>query len=225
MPQTTPHDDRADRAGEREEMARRHLAARGIRDPRVLDAMRRVPRERFLPARLAGEAYADHPLPIAGGQTISQPYIVALTAEAGRLGAGDRVLDVGTGSGYAAAVYAELAGEVWSVERIPALAETARGALGAAGYGRVRVVTGDGTLGLPEHAPYDAILAAAAGPEVPEPWIEQLADGGRIVMPVEREAGWQQLVRVTRDGDIVREEALGAVRFVPLYGEHGFPHR
>jgi protein-L-isoaspartate(D-aspartate) O-methyltransferase len=198
-----------------------HIRARGIRDARVLEAMAAVPRERFLPASVAADAYADSPLPIGHGQTISQPYIVALTAEAARIGPGDRVLDVGTGSGYAAAVYAAMGAEVWSVEYVPALAEQAAAALRSAGYGAVRVITGDGTLGLPEHAPFDAIVAAAAGPEIPDPWIRQLADGGRIVMPLERRLGWQQLVRVTRRGDDTAIDDLGAVRFVPLRGEHG----
>ncbi|QTX06129.1 protein-L-isoaspartate(D-aspartate) O-methyltransferase [Agromyces archimandritae] len=197
------------------------IEARGIRDPAVIAAMRSVPREAFVPASIAGEAYADHPLPIGSGQTISQPYIVALTAEAARLTAGDRVLDVGTGSGYAAAVYAHIAREVVSVEVVPELADRARAALAAAGVGNVRVVTGDGTLGVPENAPYDAILAAAAGPGIPEPWIGQLAQGGRIVMPLERGDGWQQLVRATLGDDGLEVAELGGVRFVPLIGEHG----
>lgn len=215
--------DRAgrDRAAERELMLEWHIRARGIRDARVLEAMAAVPRERFLPASVAADAYADSPLPIGHGQTISQPYIVALTAEAARIGPGDRVLDIGTGSGYAAAVYAAMGAEVWSVEYVPALAEQAAAALQSAGYGAVRVITGDGTLGLPDHAPFDAIVAAAAGPEIPDPWIRQLADGGRIVMPLERRLGWQQLVRVTRRGDDTAIDDLGAVRFVPLRGEHG----
>lgn len=198
-----------------------HLEARGIRDRRVLEAMAHVPRELFVPAAAAAEAYADSPLAIGHGQTISQPYIVALTAEAARIGPGDRVLEVGTGSGYAAAVYAAMGAEVWSIEYVPELAQDARRALTAAGFASVGVVTGDGTLGLPERAPFDAILAAAAGPDIPGPWIEQLTDGGRIVMPLERHAGWQQLVRVTRLGDDVTMDDLGAVRFVPLRGAHG----
>lgn len=205
----------------REEMLEWHLEARGIRDRRVLDAMARVPRELFVPSRLAADAYADSPLSIGHGQTISQPYIVALTAEAGRIRPGDRVLDVGTGSGYAAAVYAAMGADVWSIEYVPELAQQARAALAAADLDGVRVTTGDGTLGLPAEAPFDAILAAAAGPEIPSPWLEQLADGGRIVMPLERHAGWQQLIRLTRRGDGYDRDDLGAVRFVPLRGEHG----
>ncbi|WP_345752823.1 protein-L-isoaspartate(D-aspartate) O-methyltransferase [Microbacterium rhizophilus] len=208
-----------DRAAEREAMLEWHIRARGISDRRVLDAMAAVPRERFLPPSTAGDAYADSPLPIGHGQTISQPYIVALTAEAGRLKPGDRVLDVGTGSGYAAAVYAAIGAEVWSIEYVPQLAEQARAAL--ADLPSVHVVEGDGTLGLPDQAPFDAILAAAAGPDIPAPWIEQLADGGRIVMPLERVAGWQQLVRATRRGEDLALDDLGGVRFVPLRGAHG----
>ncbi|KQY97148.1 hypothetical protein ASD19_09310 [Microbacterium sp. Root53] len=198
-----------------------HLEARGIRDRRVLDAMDRVPRERFVPEHLARDAYSDSPLPIEHGQTISQPYIVALTAEAGRISPGDRVLDVGTGSGYAAAVYAAMGAEVWSIEYVAELAATARRALDAAGFERVRVASGDGTLALADAAPFDAILAAAAGPEIPAPWLDQLADGGRIVMPLERGLGWQQLIRLIRRGDEYDRDDLGAVRFVPLRGEHG----
>ncbi|MCD1268321.1 protein-L-isoaspartate(D-aspartate) O-methyltransferase [Microbacterium sp. MEC084] len=205
----------------RREMIEWHLEARGIRDRRVLDAMDRVPRERFVPEHLARDAYSDSPLPIEHGQTISQPYIVALTAEAGRISPGDRVLDVGTGSGYAAAVYAAMGAEVWSIEYVAELAATARRALDAAGFERVRVASGDGTLGLADAAPFDAILAAAAGPEIPAPWLDQLADGGRIVMPLERGRGWQQLIRLIRRGDEYDRDDLGAVRFVPLRGEHG----
>lgn len=210
-------------AAARARMIERHLRARGIEDERVLDAMARVPRELFVPDHLAAEAYADSPLPIGHGQTISQPYIVALTAEAARLSPGDRVLDVGTGSGYAASVYAAMGAEVWSVELVPELAARARAALGRAGFPHVRVVTADGSLGLPAHAPFDAILAAAAGAEIPPPWLAQLAEGGRIVLPVERHAGWQRLLRVTRRGDREEREDLGAVRFVPLRGAHGRP--
>lgn len=212
---SSPHD------AARERMVARHLRARGIRDARVLEAMARVPRELFVPDHLADDAYADSPLPIGHGQTISQPFIVALTAEAARISPGDRVLDVGTGSGYAATVYAAMGARVWSVEYVPELAEAARAALDAASAAHVRVVVGDGSRGLPEHAPFDAILSAAAASDIPPPWRAQLADGGRIVMPRERHAGWQQLVRVTRRGDREEPDDLGPVRFVPLRGEHG----
>lgn len=214
-------DPAGERAAERQTMLEWHLRARGIRDPRVLDAMGRVPRELFVPAAVLADAYADSPLPLGHGQTISQPYIVALTAEAALLRPGDCVLDVGTGSGYAAAVYAAAGARVWSIEYIPALAEQARRALDAAGCGEVEVTTGDGTLGLPELAPFDAILAAAAGSEIPRPWVDQLAEGGRIVMPLERGWGWQQLIRATRTGDELAIDDLGGVRFVPLRGAHG----
>lgn len=199
-----------------------HLKPRGITDPALLDAMLEIPREDFLPEHLAADAYADHPLPIGDGQTISQPYIVALTAQAGLVKPDDKVLDVGTGSGYAAAVYAHLAAEVWSIERIPTLADTARERLARLGYERVHVVLGDGTRGLPEAAPFDAILAAAAGRAIPPAWIDQLASGGRIVMPLTRSATGQELVRVTvTDGQQVTE-SLGGVRFVPLISDdHG----
>ncbi len=198
-----------------------HLRARGIHDRRVLDAMARVPRELFVPPRLVEDAYADSPLPIGSGQTISQPYVVALTAEAAGISPGDRVLDVGTGSGYAAAVYAAMGAEVLSVEYVPELAEQARRALTAAGFGGVDVLTGDGSRGLPARAPFDAILSAAAGDEIPPPWVEQLTDGGRIVMPLESGAGWQRLVRLTHLAGRDLIDDFGAVRFVPLRGEHG----
>ena len=204
----------------RERMVARHLEARGIRDRRVLDAMRAVPRELFVPHALADDAYADAPLPIGHGQTISQPYIVALTAEAARLSPGERVLDVGTGSGYAAAVYAAMGAEVWSIELLPELAERARASLAAAGSSGVRVVTGDGSRGLPEHAPFDAIVAAAAGARIPPPWRDQLADGGRIVAPLEDRWGEQRLIHLMRHGDREEIDDLGEVRFVPLRGEH-----
>jgi protein-L-isoaspartate(D-aspartate) O-methyltransferase len=211
-----------DRRAEREQMVAWHLKPRGITDPALVEAMLTVPREEFLPSRNSAEAYADHPLPIGEGQTISQPYIVALTAQEGLLRPEDRVLDVGTGSGYAAAVYAHLVSEVWSVERVPALAEAAADRLARLGYDRVHVVAGDGTQGLPESAPFDAILAAAAGPSVPQAWLQQLAPGGRIVMPLERSAYGQELVRITVvEGEPVID-GLGGVRFVPLIGEQGW---
>ncbi|MWC00141.1 protein-L-isoaspartate(D-aspartate) O-methyltransferase [Agromyces seonyuensis] len=211
-----------ERAAEREEMLDWHLRARGIGDPAVLAAMLAVPRELFVPIRLADEAYADHPLPIGHGQTISQPYIVALMAEAAHLSPGERVLDVGTGSGYAAAVYGRIAGRIVSIERVPELASEASGHL-ADIDAPVEVLVGDGTLGAPQAAPFDAVLAAAAGPEIPRPWLEQLADGGRIVMPIESDGLFQELVRVTRHGAETVTERLGAVRFVPLIGAFGHP--
>ncbi|ANF33079.1 protein-L-isoaspartate O-methyltransferase [Leifsonia xyli] len=204
-------------------MVEEQLARRGIGDQRVLDAMRRVPRHLFVEATAAPYAYEDHPMPIGDGQTISQPYIVALMLEAARIGPEDAVLDVGTGSGYAAAIAAVLAHRVISIERHPDLAVAAAATLEALGY-RVEVVTGDGTLGWTAGAPYDAIVAAATGPSVPPTWWEQLAPGGRIVMPVGRPGRAQRLALFDRDDDgAVRETNLGGVAFVPLLGQHGWP--
>ena len=204
-------------------MVEQQLVPRGIEDQRVLDAMRRVPRHEFVPERSMRYAYEDHPMPIGDGQTISQPYIVALMLEAARIGPEDTVLDVGTGSGYAAAVAAELALHVVSIERHPGLAVAAAATLEALGY-RVEVITGDGTLGWPPGAPYDAIIAAATGPSVPRAWVEQLAPEGRIVMPVGHAGGAQHLAayRRAKDGTL-RERNLGAVAFVPLLGDEGWP--
>jgi protein-L-isoaspartate(D-aspartate) O-methyltransferase len=197
-------------------MVRRDLRGRGIRDPLVLDAMGTVRRECFVPEGLADHAYEDRALPIEAGQTISQPYIVALTVEALQLTGDERVLDVGSGSGYSAAVIATVGAEVWAIERHGLLVERARANLDAAGVEGVHLLHGDGTLGHPPAAPYDAISVAAAAPEVPPALIEQLADGGRLVIPVGREFGDQELLRLTRRGDEVRREMLLPVRFVPL---------
>ena len=214
------------RSSEREAMVGRQLAARGIRDARVLDAFRSVPREAFVPEGMGEFAYEDAPLPIAGEQTISQPFIVALTLQALGLKGGERVLEIGAGSGYAAAVMSRLAGEVYTVERIEALAEGARARLAACGYTNVHVLCGDGTLGWPEHAPYEAIAVAAGGPEVPKALLEQLVPGGRLVIPVGTEETEQSLLRVTRGRDgRFRRESLGQVRFVPLIGAQGWPER
>ena len=202
-------------------MVERQLARRGIADERVLTAMGRVRREAFVPADLAEFAYDDNPLPIAEGQTISQPYIVALMAEAARIGPDDRVLEVGTGSGYAAAVFAELAREVVTIERHAALADGARAALRELGYSNIHVVTGDGSRGVPDRAPYDAILVAAGAPAPPDSLKRQLAEEGRLVIPVSVDSH-QELRVVTRRGDIFETEDLGAVRFVPLMGEEGW---
>jgi protein-L-isoaspartate(D-aspartate) O-methyltransferase len=211
-----------DFARQRLRMVERHLRARGVRDSRVLAAMARVPREALVPPGLAEFAYEDTPLPIAAGQTISQPYIVAHMTEALRLGPTDRVLEIGTGSGYAAAVLAEVAGEVFTVERHPELADSARLRLAELGYQNVHIRCGDGTLGWPEHAPYQAIVVAAGGPELPGALLQQLAIGGRLVMPV-GPARVQELVRVTRRGprEFTRED-LGPVQFVPLIGAAGW---
>jgi protein-L-isoaspartate(D-aspartate) O-methyltransferase len=210
----------------RERMVSEQLEARGIRDSRVLDAMRRVPREEFVRPLAQRNAYDDHPLPIDHGQTISQPYIVALTLEAAALSPDDVLLDVGTGSGYAAAVAAELVSSVVSIERQVELADTARTVLERLGYSTVEVVIGDGTLGFPPRAPFDAIVAAAAGPKIPAPWFDQLRDGGRIVMPVGERRFGQTLVRATKTSSGgIRRDNLGAVTFVPLIGEHGVSDR
>jgi protein-L-isoaspartate(D-aspartate) O-methyltransferase len=202
-------------------MVERQLAGRGIADERVLAAMGRVKREAFVPADVAEFAYDDSPLPIAEGQTISQPYIVALMAEAARIGPKDRVLEVGTGSGYAAAVFAELAAEVVTIERHAALADGARAALQSLGYDNVRVLTGDGTRGVSDRAPYDAILVAAGAPAPPESLRRQLAEGGRLVIPVSVNAH-QELRVIVRRGENFETEDLGPVRFVPLLGEEGW---
>jgi protein-L-isoaspartate(D-aspartate) O-methyltransferase len=198
------------------------LRERGISDPEVLRALREVPRHRFLPEGLAEFAYQDRALPIGEDQTISQPYIVAWMTEAAELKPGQRVLEVGTGSGYAAAVASRIAGEVYSVERHAALAESARSRLANLGYRNVWILVGDGTRGWPEHAPFDAILVAAGGPFVPPALVSQLKPGGRLIMPVGPPEA-QVLVRVRRktDGTLEADE-LGDVRFVPLIGEAGW---
>lgn len=196
-------------------MVDHHLVPRGITDQAVLDAMGTVPREAFVSAGSERYAYEDRPLPIESHQTISQPFIVALMAEAAELTPDSRVLEVGAGSGYGAAVLSRIAAEVWTIERHENLAASARANLAEVGYDNVAVVHGDGTRGLPEHAPYDAIVVTAGAREVPDPLIEQLVDGGRLVIPVDRRLG-QELVRVRRVGDQTVEEDLGGVRFVPL---------
>lgn len=207
----------------RQDMVQRQLEARGIRDEAVLTAMREVPREEFVPRDLVEFAYSDSALPIEEQQTISQPYIVALMAEALELSTEDRVLEIGAGSGYAAAVLSRIAHEVYTIERHESLARAAAGRLRRLGYDNVHVLHADGTLGSPDHAPYDAILVSAGGPGVPEPLLEQLAVGGRMVIPVGREARQQRLVRVTRwSEDRTRTETLGAVQFVPLVGAAGW---
>jgi protein-L-isoaspartate(D-aspartate) O-methyltransferase len=199
------------------------LARRGIRAGRVLDAMRQVPRERFVQSGLEEFAYEDGPLPIANGQTISQPYIVALMTEAAELKPADKVLEVGTGSGYAAAVASRLAGVVHTIERHAALATIAAQRLAALGYTNCVVHTGDGTRGLADEAPFDAILVAAGSPAVPDALKRQLAVGGRLVIPVGNFEAAQSLLRITRRSDTdFAEESFGAVRFVPLIGEQGW---
>ena len=203
-------------------MVAHDLAARDIHDERVLAAMESVPREHFVPEDLVDAAYEDRPLPIGAGQTISQPYIVALMAQEARIGAADRVLEVGTGSGYGAAVLGRLAAEVWTVERHEDLARRAREALEATGAGNVHVDVGDGSLGAPDSAPFDAIVVTAAAPEAPSALLAQLADGGRLVIPIGPDGHAQELVRVTRRGEDSERAHLCDVRFVPLVGAQGF---
>jgi protein-L-isoaspartate(D-aspartate) O-methyltransferase len=211
-----------DRTVDRLLMVDRQLRSRDLEDERVLEAMERVPRELFVPDRLRSRAYDDAALPIGFGQTISQPYMVARICEALSLRGTERVLDVGTGSGYQAAVLSELADEVHTIERLPELATFARERLEAAGYtDRVHVHVGDGTLGLEEHAPYDAIAVAAAAPDLPAPLYEQLAERGRLVLPVGGRRGQQlQLVVRSPEGPAVARSI--PCRFVPLVGEAGF---
>ena len=211
-----------DLATHRRLMVERQIQARGIRDLRVLAAMANVPREAFLPPTLAELAYEDRPLPIAAGQTISQPYIVALMAEALALRPEEDVLEIGTGSGYAAAVLARVARRVFTIERHLELADSARKRLVRLGFGNVTVRCGDGTLGWPEHAPFGGIVVAAGGPEVPQTLLDQLAIGGRLVIPVGPSQA-QRLVRVTRTGEhAYQREDLCSVTFVPLIGAHGW---
>jgi protein-L-isoaspartate(D-aspartate) O-methyltransferase len=206
----------------RKRMVERHIRARGITDPGVLAAMALVRRDALLPLELAEFAYEDKPLPIAAGQTISQPYIVALMAEAMRIGPRDKVLEIGTGSGYAAAVLAEISGEVYTVERHEELADAAREKLAELGYTNISIRHADGTLGWQEHAPYDAIVVAAGAPDVPRALLDQLVIGGRLVLPVGPER-LQELVRITRTAPAAfTREDLGAVNFVPLIGEQGW---
>lgn len=204
----------ADTAVGREAMVDRQIEARGIRDPRVLNAMRQVPRERFVPPDVAPLAYADQPLPIGYGQTISQPYIVAYMSEALHVTENAKVLEIGTGSGYQAAVLGELAREVYTIEIVPELAERARATLEGLGYSNVHVRAGDGYLGWPEQAPFDAIMVTAAPDHVPQPLVDQLALGGRLVIPV---GDVEQQIRIlTRTAKGIEETRTIPVRFVPF---------
>ena len=204
-------------------MVERQLRRRGITEPIILDAFGQVPRELFVSDQYAHLAYGDHPLPIEAEQTISQPYIVALMMQAAAIKAGDKVLEVGSGSGYAAAVIGRIAARVIGIERQHELVEVARERLERLCYDNIDIVEGDGTKGCPDEAPFDAILAAASGSHVPEPLLGQLAPGGRIVMPIGDPGAVQELVKVTKQEDgILRQENLGAVRFVPLIGEEGW---
>ena len=217
------HFKKQDFARLRDEMVEKAVFRRGVRSELVLNAMRAVPREAFLPDQLREFAYQDSPLPIEEGQTISQPYIVAFMTEALALQGGERILEIGAGSGYAAAVLSRIAGDVYTVERIGQLAEKAASTLADLGYHNVHVRHEDGTKGWPEHAPYDGIVVAAGGPEIPESLKEQLKIGGRLVIPVGRDPRVQELVRVTRISENRYDrEDLADVRFVPLIGEEGW---
>ena len=214
---------RIDFAKLRGDMVNRQIAGRGVQSQLVLEAMRAVPREAFLPLTQGEFAYEDVPLPIAQGQTISQPYIVALMTEALVLRGGEKVLEIGTGSGYAAAVLSRIAGTVYTVERIDQLATTAAATLAGLGYHNVHVLRADGTLGWPDHAPYDAIVVAAGGPTVPESLKAQLKIGGRLVIPVGPDRRLQELVRVIRVSEHeYKTEDIADVRFVPLMGAQGW---
>jgi protein-L-isoaspartate(D-aspartate) O-methyltransferase len=202
-------------------MVELQLRRRGIDDERVLEAMESVPRDRFVPEGLRRRAYADSALPIGEGQTISQPWIVAAICQALRLGGGERVLEVGTGSGYSACVLSKLAAEVISIERRPALAEAARRTIAELEVSGVEIVVGDGSRGLPERAPFDAIAVHATAPAPPGTLLEQLADGGRLVAPVATR-GSDMLIAFERRGDEFVEERIGPCRFVPLLGDEGF---
>ena len=206
----------------RESMVRTQLLARGIRDERVLGAMARVPRHEFVPEEYREQAYEDHPLPIREDQTVSQPYIVAIMLEALALAPGDTVLEVGTGSGYVTAILCELAKQVYSVERIPSLAQSAKATITRLGYRNASIETGDGSQGLPERAPFDAIIVSAAAPRVPEALLAQLREGGRMVIPVGPvQAQVLKLVR-RHQGQMVIADLEGC-RFVPLIGGQGYP--
>ena len=205
----------------RERMVQEQLVSRGINDPRVLRAMAKVPRHLFVESELWDHAYEDHPLPIGANQTISQPYIVALMVEALKLKGAERVLEVGTGSGYAAAVLSQLCAEVFTVEAVQELALKARTLLSSLGYRNVSVLVGDGTLGWEERAPYDAVVISAAAPCIPRPLIEQLKIPGYLVFPM-GEKELQSLVRIRKDRAGIREEYLGECHFVRLRGRYGW---
>lgn len=209
----------------RQSMVERHIVTRGVTDPAVLEALRRVPRHLFVEEALRGQAYGDFALPIGEKQTISQPYIVALMTAALQLKSGDRVLEIGTGSGYQAAILAQIVNRVYSIERLPEMARRARRILDSIGCGNVQIRVGDGTLGWPEEAPFDAIIVTAGAPYVADIYREELAVGGRLVIPVGGSDS-QTLMRFTRvDAKHFKEEALTGCRFVPLIGSAGWPAR
>jgi protein-L-isoaspartate(D-aspartate) O-methyltransferase len=205
----------------REKMIEEQLVARQIRDARLLEAMRKIPRHLFVPDEIKAHAYEDRPLPIGQDQTISQPYMVALMVQALELTGSEKVLEIGTGSGYETAILAELCSEVFSIERLAELADQAQALLRALGYRKVRIKVGDGTLGWEEHAPYDAIVISASSPQIPRPLLEQLEPGGAFVLPIGEEQ-LQSLVRLRKTNEGIREEYLGECRFVKLKGAFGW---
>jgi protein-L-isoaspartate(D-aspartate) O-methyltransferase len=211
-----------DYTSNRQQMVRQQLVDRGIRDARVIEAFRRVPRHLFLDEALWPQAYDDHPIPIGEKQTISQPYIVALMTEALQLTGKERVLEIGTGSGYQAAILAELAEEVYSIERIPSLARRARKVLDNLKYSNIIIRIGDGTNGLKEYSPYHGIITTAAAPDAPDPLLQQLDVGGRLIIPIGDEYTQDLKMYVKEAEDTYREESLGGCRFVKLIGEHGW---
>ena len=205
----------------RERMVKNQLMARGIKDERVLQAMGKVPRHLFIQEALAGEAYNDHPVPIGEKQTISQPYIVALMTEALELKGSENTLEIGTGSGYQTAILAELSSRVYTIERIKSLLVKARKLLAKLNYNNILFKAFDGTLGWKEYAPFDAIMVTAGSPNVPEPLKEQLADNGRMIIPV-GDRYTQELIKITRKGESFEQKSLGGCRFVNLIGVHGW---
>ncbi len=205
----------------REKMVREQIRSRGVSNQLVIQAMLKVPRHLFVEDALKHRAYEDYPLPIQDGQTISQPYIVALMTEALKLKGGEKVLEIGTGSGYQAAVLAEIVDKVYSVERIPSLAKRARDLLDMLGYNNISIKVGDGTYGWKEFSPYDGIIVTASAPDIPPPLIDQLKEGGRLVIPV-GDVFSQDLVVVTKDQGRIKKENYGGVRFVKLIGDYGW---
>jgi protein-L-isoaspartate(D-aspartate) O-methyltransferase len=208
----------------RAQMVETQIRSRGVSDERVLAAMLKVPRHLFIPDADIYSAYADHPIHIGCAQTISQPYMVAIMTELMELKGHEKVLEVGTGSGYQAAILAELAAELYTVERLASLAEKAQRLLADLGYSNIHIVVGDGTEGFPEHAPYDGIIVTAAAPRLTGPWIQQLAEGGRLVAPV-GDRWTQELVVAKKVGGKIEQKSAGGCCFVPLIGEHGWPEQ
>lgn len=209
------------RAEERLQMVRDQIEARGVEDRKVLDAMREIPRHLFIPDEFGAAAYHDRPLPIGSGQTISQPYIVGLMTSLLELKQNDKVLEIGAGSGYQAAILSKIARTVVTIERLPEIASKAKDVIQRLGIFNIKVIVGDGTLGYAPDVPYDGIIITAASPDIPAPLIDQLADEGRLVAPV-GSRDLQQLVRITKQGTRISRETFGGVVFVPLLGCHGW---